>query len=222
MKFHKSFLYATLAVSTAGVAACAHNASVSAPAQPSIAGNWVLNEKDSQNPLALVAGEGRGGFGSGGEEGRGGRSGGGFGGGRGTGGVGGGGGRGGNTRVPSAILESRKKAEAVQRKLEVLTDMQKKMNITDSGSEIRIAYAIGPEMRYLKEKDSRDSIPILGLVRSHAGQGDGEYVIQQKIGDLNMKEQFTRNIGSTRLIVFTTVKGLLRPLEYRRVYDAVK
>src|SRR4051812_38757029 len=115
---NRTNIYATLVLGLVLSTACSRNREVTAPAQPSIAGNWVLNEKDSENPIKLVMGNGRaGGFSSGEGDGRGGR-GGGFGGGGGGGGRGTrGGGTGvdrGNTRGASGLAENRAKEEAVQ------------------------------------------------------------------------------------------------------------
>lgn len=211
-------------------AACARNTESASSLRPKIAGTWVLNEKDSQNPLTLIGG-GPGGFGDSGRGGRGGASGdpgdGGFGGST-PGGAGAPGGTRGSAggrgvRGPSSthVAAERAKAEGIQQKLELFTDMHKKMVITVHGGAITVAYAIGPQMSYRTDgKSSTDSIPVLGRVKSETEWKDAEFILHQKVGDMTMKEEFTRNVGATRLVVYTTVKGLPRMLQYRRVYDA--
>lgn len=176
-----------------------------------ISGTWQLNEKESQNPLTLIGGGG-GGFGTGTATPRGegppvpipsGRDG------------------AAPTRAPSRarIDEERAKLSAVQQKLELFTDMHRRMTIQDNGTTIDVSYAIGPQLRYLTTRSSTDSLPIIGVLNSEAEWTETGLVINQKVGDFKMREEFTRNIGATRLVVYTKVTGLVRPLEYRRVYD---
>jgi hypothetical protein len=175
-----------------------------------VSGTWQLNEKESQNPLALLGGTG-GGFGAtprgegppiamppGGTP------------------AGAGG-----TRAPSRarIDEARAKNNAVQQKLELFADMQRKLTIQDNGATINIDYAIGPQLRYFTHKSSTDSIPVIGILKSDAEWTETGLVVNHKIGDFKMREEYTRNIGATRLVVYTKVTGLVTPLEYRRVYD---
>jgi hypothetical protein len=205
----KKALYATVALLSV---ACAGNGQAGPADHVAISGTWVLNEQDSQNPLTLIGG-GPGGFGSAGrgstdpiipganstDAGRQGRT---------------------RGRGTAQLATSRAKAEVVQQKLEVFTDMHRRITIDDGGSTLSIAYAIGPQMHYrVGAKSPNDTVPVLGVVKRRAEWKDGVFVLEHKIGDLDMKEEFTRNIGSNRLVVYTTVKGLIRPLQYRRVYD---
>jgi hypothetical protein len=210
----RNFLYATAVMLSVS---CAGNSQAAPSDRAALSGSWVLNERDSQNPLALI-GSGPGGFGTGGRgtpdgtiipDGRG------TGTAPGTRTAGRSGGRG-----AAQLATNRAKAQVVQQKLEVFADMHKRITINDNGATVNVAYAIGPQMSYrVGGKQPADTVPVLGVVRKSAEWKDGVFILHHKIGDLDMKEEFTRNIGSKRLVVYTTVKGLARMIQYRRVYD---
>ena len=199
----KNVLIATSVMLLVG---CAGNNQAAPADRPEIGGTWDLNEADSQNPLTLT-GAGVGGFGTSGRAG--GRPGGTRAGGRQAGG-----------RSAGQESTARQKIAAAEQKLAVFSDMQKRLTISDRGATIDIAYAIGPLMTYRTTgKAPEDTVPVLGVVKRSAKWVDGQLIVKHKAGTLEMKEEFTRNVGSKRLFVYTTVKGLSRPLQYRRVYD---
>jgi len=213
------------------LAACSGNSNVP---REQLSGTWVLNESNSQNPDSVMRNAGdrrqvpRGGAGGvidggrGGTGGVGGRGGmgGGFGG---RGGVGRGDGDEGGTRggaLPGGpgtgnlvAMRNVMRVLAEERQRVVVRQMQDTVTFTFA-DDFPIAYAMNGKKR-------KRELPGLGEVETKAEWKDGLLIVERKLeGDVKVRDEFVRGPDSPRLIVNTTISGLIgRDFTYRTVYD---
>jgi len=205
----------------AALAACSGNANVP---REELAGSWVLNEANSENPDSVIRNGGgrprvaRGGAGGVIDGGRGG-TGGGFGGrgGEGRGGDGDEGGRGGfpGRRTDGDLV-------AMRNVMRVLAEERQRVVIRQTQDTVTFTFADDfPIACATNGKKAKRELPGLGEVEIKAGWKDGLLIVERKLdGDVKIRDELARGPGSPRLIVNTTISGLIgRDVVYRTVFD---
>jgi hypothetical protein len=222
----------TALIVLAALTACSGNANV--PRQE-LAGTWVLNEADSQNPDSVIRNSGgrprvtRGGAGGVIDGGRGG-----MGGGRGTidGGLGGRGGEGrggdgdeggygGRGGFPGGA-RSNGNLVAMRNVMRVLSEERQRIVIRQTQDTVTFTFADRVPIPYaMNGKKNKRELPGLGEVETKAEWKDGLLNVERKLdGGVKIHDEFVHGPGSPRLIVNTTISGLAgHDVVYRTVYD---
>jgi hypothetical protein len=214
-------------VAAGALAACASAGNANVP-RPQLAGTWVVNQAESQNPDSMIARAGnrgqrpagRGGAGGAIDGGRGG--GGGARGGGGRGGVGGGmgggpGGRGLFGGAPRELDPGRIRAV-----LGVLARERRGLVVQQTADSLTFTFADDFPIRYTPNgKKEKRTLPGLGETEVKAEWKDGLLIVERKLeDDIEIRDEFVRGPDSPRLIVNTTVSGLAPgELTLRTVYE---
>ncbi len=212
------------------LAACSGNSNVP---REQLAGTWVLSEANSQNPDSVMRNGGgrrrvpRGGAGGVIDGGRGGMGG-------GRGGVGGGfGGRGGAGRggdgddggVRGGSFPGGRgngNLVAMRNVMRVLAEERQRVIVRQMQDTVTFTFADDFPIAYaMNGKKLKRELPGLGEVETKAEWKDGLLIVERKLeGDVKIRDEFVRGPDSPRLIVNTTISGLIaRDFTYRTVYD---
>jgi hypothetical protein len=212
-------------VAAGALAACASAGNSNVP-RPQLAGTWVFNEAESQNPDSMFARAGNPGqrpTGRGGAGGviDGGRGGGARGGG-GRGGVGGGmgGGAGGRGLFGGAGREL--DPGRIRAVLGVLAQERRGLVVRQTADSLTFTFADDFPIRYTPNgKKEKRTLPGLGETEVKAEWKDGLLIVERKLeDDIEIRDEFVRGPDSPRLVVNTTVSGLApRELALRTVFE---
>jgi hypothetical protein len=216
----------TAIIAAVALSACASSSNSRMP-QEQLAGTWVLNEADSQDPDSVLRNEGgpsrvgRGGAGGAIDGGRGGA-----GGGRGGAGGGMGGGMGGRGGFPGGMGIPGGRAEVdpvrVRAVMRVLAEERQRVVVRQVADSVTFTFAADYPIAYATNgRKQKRELPGLGEVETKAEWKGGLLIVERKLeDDVKIRDEFVRGPDSPRLIVNTTIEGLVnRDLTFRTVYD---
>jgi hypothetical protein len=201
-------------VLSAALCACGSRGNSSDPTpRPSLAGSWVLNAEESEEPVEQLA-DGRGGGGGRTPAGGRGRTGGG-----GRGGMGGGG-RGGMGRGDDTG-GMQERAAQIRAVIQSLTEGRRRIALKQSDSTVLLTYGDGTPIESLTDgKEREKAVGGMGRIKVKAEWQDGWLIVERKLeGGIKVREEFMRAPDSPRLITTTIITGLPRDLKFRSVYD---